>query len=114
HLPQREAGLRIETHGRFVDEDDVGLVNERASDHEALLLPARESVDLLVHLVLHAELLEQGFGASRRFAARESEVGRVEDEILDHVEAAIGIGALRNDANAQSYTYRIVDDVSAC
>jgi hypothetical protein len=38
----RSAGLLVEISSRFVCEDDVGLVNQRAGDRDALSLTARE------------------------------------------------------------------------
>src|SRR6266571_2646051 len=43
-IPQVEAGLRIETRGRFVEEDHARPMDEGRCQGEALFLPARQAV----------------------------------------------------------------------
>ena len=65
-----EARLRVETDCRLVEEDHLRLVDQRARDHETLLLSAGHLVDLRVRLVGDAELLEQRIGARQRLRGR--------------------------------------------
>ena len=47
-VPQRQPRLRIESDRRLVEKDHARLVDERARDHEALLLAAGELIDFRV------------------------------------------------------------------
>ena len=59
NLPKGEPRLRIETDRGLVEEDHVRLVNQRARDHQALLLSARKLVDFRLAAVSNPELIEQ-------------------------------------------------------
>src|SRR5207248_2779716 len=99
--------------GRLVEEEHFGFVDQRTSDHETLLLAARHLVDLRTRLVRNAELFEEGGGSLLCFLPRDAEVGRVKEEILLDVEAAIGVGALGHDADAPAYPNGVGHDVRA-
>ena len=43
-----DAGARVEVAGRLVGQDDRRLVDQRARDRDALLLPARQLVGMMV------------------------------------------------------------------
>ena len=51
-VPQVAAGLRVERRGRLVEEDHLGVVDERGSDREPLRLAAGQVLDPGVGLVL--------------------------------------------------------------
>ena len=57
------AGLGVEIAGRFVGEDDGGLVDQSAGDGHALALSAGEFVGLVVHAVGQADRSQCGLGA---------------------------------------------------
>ncbi len=112
-VPQREARLRVEPHRRLVEKDDVRLVDQRARDHQALLLSARHLVDLGVRLVGDAQLLEQLHGARHGLRGADAEVRGVKLEVLDDVQAAVGIRPLRDDADSPAHAHRVGPDVGA-
>src|SRR5262249_3720064 len=106
-VPEGEARLRVEADRRLVEEDDARLVNEGARDHETLLLAARHFVDLGLRLVGDAQLLEQLHGPRHRLRRANAEVGRVELEVLDDVQAAVRIRTLRHDPDAPPHAHGV-------
>ena len=111
HSASRACG--IQSDGRLVEEEDLGLVDERARDHQALLLPARQVLDARLAAVAEAHAREDLLGALARHRAREAEVGGVEDQVLQHRQPAVGIGALGHDPDAPAHGHRPRDDVLA-
>jgi hypothetical protein len=53
------AGLRVEAGRRLVEQQQLGLVDERAGDHEAPLHPARQRLDLVAGPLGQLDELEQ-------------------------------------------------------
>jgi hypothetical protein len=103
NLPQVEARLWIEADRRLVQENDIGLVHERPHDHEALLLAARELRHCRFFFFRKPESFQQLVRALSRHGPGDSEISRVELQILDDVEAQISVGALRNHTNPLSH-----------
>src|SRR2546423_5134354 len=66
-IPDLASGLRIETGGELVEEDDFRIVDEVEGDKQALLLYARESHEPRVALLGQSELLEQQVADRGRF-----------------------------------------------
>ncbi len=60
-IPDRAARLRVEAGGQFVEEDYLGIVNQRQRNEESLLLAAREIHEPGIPLVDQAQLVEQPF-----------------------------------------------------
>ena len=50
--------LAVEGARRLVGEQELGIIDERARDGDALLLPARKLARIVVHAVFEADLLE--------------------------------------------------------
>ena len=48
HFPEVESRLWIETGGRLIEEENVGIVDQRASDAESLLLTTRQAANAVV------------------------------------------------------------------
>ena len=65
-VPQQVARLRIETGGRLVEQQQVGLVDQRAGDAHPPLLPAGQGVDLAVGAVAELDEVEQFGGPLAR------------------------------------------------
>ena len=91
--------LGVDVAGRLVGDDDLGIIDQRARQTDALLLTARKLRGLVLHLVLQAHqiehirhaLFDRGSGFSDR-AHRESDV--IEDvHLFDESEV------LKNDAH---------------
>src|SRR5262249_55604273 len=57
--------------------------------------------------------LEMLHGALRGLVARDPEIRGMEDQVLDHVESAVGIGTLWHDTDAAANADGIVDDIGA-
>ena len=77
-------GCRVETRRRLIEKQQVGIVDERSRQREALLHSAAESADAIVRALGDAELLEQRLGARRdlrrpvrRTSRRRPEASRV-------------------------------------
>ena len=112
-LPQCEPRLRIEADRGLVEEQHAWLVNERPRDHEALLLTARQLIDLRVRLLADAESVEQFMAPPGRGAEGHSEIRGVEFEVLDDGQAAVGIRPLRHDANPLPHAHVVARHVGA-
>ena len=65
-VPQQVAGLRVEAGRRLVEEQHVGLVDQRAGDRQAPLHAARQRLDLVVGALGQLGELEQLVGAAAR------------------------------------------------
>jgi len=113
NLPQRIPRLRIEPDRRLVEEEDRWLVDQRARDHEPLLLSTAQLVDFRLRFVGNFEPFEQRRRATSGLARVDPEIGGVVDQILPNIERAIGIGTLRDDADALPYTDAVAHDVRA-
>ena len=66
NLPQRQPRLRIETHGGLVEKENLRLVDQRAGDHQPLLLAAGELIHLRFSAVAEPELIEQRLRPGQR------------------------------------------------
>ena len=55
HLPRGASRLRVEAGGRLVEEDEVGIADERDAEIEPSLLPARERLHPRVRLLLEPD-----------------------------------------------------------
>ena len=73
-VPELAARLRIEAGGRLVEEEQLGIADQRAGDGEPLLLAAGELLDPGVALVLELDQLQHLVDGRAR--ARRSERNR--------------------------------------
>jgi len=64
-IPKLAAGLRVEAGGRFIEKKKIGVTNERASQREALFLPAGKIADARILFFLE---LYEGNGFCRAWA----------------------------------------------
>src|SRR5262249_33526307 len=60
--------LRIETHGWFIKNNDVRIVNDRLGDPDALLVAGRQSLDELCASILQICHLHRAIDSSRNIA----------------------------------------------
>src|SRR5262245_36728256 len=81
-FPELSARLRIESGGRFVEEQQVWVADQRAGQGEALLLPARQRRNTRVALLLEVHQRDQF--VRRRAACVEAaeQAQRLEDSEL--------------------------------
>ena len=66
HLPRRAARLRVEAGRRLVEEDEVGIADERDAEVEPPLLAARERLDARVRLLLEPDERDHLVDVARR------------------------------------------------
>ena len=69
-LPQHVARLRVETGGRLVEQQDLGLVDQGARDRQPALHAARQRVDPRVAAIGELHELQQLRRARSRITAR--------------------------------------------
>lgn len=69
-LEERSSLLRVESYGGFVQEQDLGAVDDGLSDCDTLLLPAGQFADLPVRLPSKAHTFQCLAGRARRVALR--------------------------------------------
>ena len=62
-IPEQVARLRVEARRRLVEQQERGLVDQRAGDGQASLHPARQRLDLVVRALGQLGELEQLVGA---------------------------------------------------
>ena len=94
HLPRRAARLRVEAGGRLVEEDEVGVADERDAEVEPPLLAARERLDPRARLLLEPDERDHLVDVPRRA------VVAGEDRVrLAHGEVRPELGLLQDDAD---------------
>ena len=70
-VPDDVAGLRVEAGGRLVEQQQLGLVDERAGDREPALHAARQRLDLVAGTLGELDEVEQLVELRPQLAARE-------------------------------------------
>jgi hypothetical protein len=98
-LPHQVARLRVEAGGRLVEQQQVGVVDERAAEREAPLHSARELARPGAGLRLQRSEIEQLGHALVDQRAREAEVGAVDAQVLGAGEVGIEAVELGDDAD---------------
>ena len=97
-VPEDVARLRVEAGGRLVEQQDAGVVHERARDREAALHAAGQVVDLGLRALGQLGELEQLVGALADVGARQAEVAPVDEQVLADLELHVEVVGLRHDA----------------
>ena len=101
-VPDQVARLRIEPRGRLVEDQEIGVVDQRARERQAPLHAARERADRLLALAREAGELEQPRDARLDHAAGDPEVAPVDPQVLGDGEVGIEVVHLRDDADADA------------
>ena len=91
------SGLGIQTGGRFVQDQELGLVHERSGDQQPPLHPSRQGVDPPVALVLEGDERQQ-------LGADQSAIGRLAC-VSDAVVIARGLTKRFGDFEAVKATW---------
>ncbi len=81
-VPQHVPGLRVQAGRGLVEEEDLGVVDERPRDGEPALHPARERLDAVVAALGELGEVEELVGAGAHLAAGEPEEAAVDPEVL--------------------------------
>ena len=97
HAPCGPASRRIEAGGRLVEKEQLGVADQRESDVETPALPAREVLRECVDAIGQPDQLGDLGGSARRAV-----VAGIELQAFAHGQPAIGLGLLKDDADALS------------
>ena len=99
-LPHEVTRLRIEAGGGLVEQQQLGLVDERACDREPALHATRQRVDLRVAPVGQLHEIEQLLGALLDERTRQVEVAAVDEQVVPDGELGVVVVLLRDHADA--------------
>jgi hypothetical protein len=98
-LPKHQPRLRIETRGRLVEEQHLGIVHHGARDGEPLHQAARQFAGHLAGAVGEFELLQLLVGAARSLPGALTKIGAVKQQHLAGSQRKIQVGPLRHHAD---------------
>ena len=98
-VPEHVPRLRVEAGRGLVEQQDLGLIDQRARDREPAAHAAGERLDLGVRLVLELREGEQAGDAIADDVLRKPEVAAVDEEVLANGQLAVEAVVLRNDAD---------------
>ena len=102
-VPDQVPRLRVEARGRLVEDEELGIVDERARERQASLHAARERADADVALAREPGEVEQTRNALASSTSRgKAEVAAVDQQVLAHREVGIEVVHLRHDADANA------------
>ena len=103
HLAQqpmkRRSCVLVEVAGGFVREQEGGAHDQRPSDRDPLLLPARQHTRTMITSVSEANLLEKLFGASSSLRHRDSGDPKRHGHVLEGAELREKMVKLKDEAN---------------
>ena len=112
-LPQADPALRVEAGRRLVEEQDGGVVQQRAGDHQPLREAARERHHGRLCPFGQVEPHEQVVGGGARGGGPHSEEAAVEVQVLPHGQRAVEGVRLGHDADQLLGDRRVAHDVDA-
>ncbi len=112
-VPDDVPGLRVETGGGLVEDQDVRVVDEAPGDREAALHAAGQRVDLVVGALGELNEVEQLVGALVDQLARQPEVAAVDEQVLAHRQLVVQGVFLRDDAEPGPDRGPVADGVTA-
>ncbi len=93
-------GDGIEITGRFVGEDELGIIYQGPSDGDALTLSAGELKGAVVHAFLQAHPEDGCFGALTAFFGGKARINHRELYVFENVEAGQKIEGLEDESDA--------------
>ena len=88
-LARRDAQLRIEVGERLVEQEDLGVANDRPADRDPLALAAREGLRLAVEIVGQPQHLGGAADALVDLAPAEAHVLESESHVLVHAHVRV-------------------------
>ena len=91
--------LRVEAGRGLVEQQDLGLIDQRARDREPPAHAAGERLDLGIRLLLELREGEQACDALADEVLRKPEVAAVDEEVLANGQLTVEAVILRNDAD---------------
>ena len=98
-LPHQVARLRVEARRGLVEEDEIGVVHQRAREHQASLHAPGELLDAAVGARLERREFEKPRQARGDLPLGDPEVAAVDEEVLAHREVGIEVVHLGHDAH---------------
>ena len=98
-VPQEVASLGVEPGGGLVEDEDLGVRDERPRDREPTLHPARQRVHLVVGPLGELGELEQLLGSLADDAAGQVEVPAVDHEVVEDGQLEVERVLLGHDAD---------------
>ena len=101
-LPDEVARLRVEAGGRLVEDEQVGVVHQRARQGEAPLHAARQCADLRLGAAGQAGEVEQMRDARAHRALGQAEVAAIHQQVFRRREVRVEVVHLRHDADAHA------------
>ena len=107
------ADARIEAHGRLVEEEDVGLGDQRAGDLEPAPLAAAEALDRAVEEAVEAQRRRELADSLRGHGAIDAPEAGVDVEVAQPAERAVHHRVLEDDAARLARRERFTRDVEA-
>ena len=112
-LPHRRAAHRVEAGRRLVEEQHLGVVDQRGGEVEAALHAARVAGDAPVEGVTEIDQLAELLGAAIGIAGRQAVQPTLQPQQLAPGLAGIERRLLEGDADAQPDLAGVLDDVEA-
>ena len=101
-VPDDVTRLRVEAGRRLVEEQHLGLVDERARDRQPALHAARERLDLVVRALRELDEVEELVGARAEVLPGQPEVAAVDDDVLADGQLHVERVLLRHDAEPRA------------
>ena len=98
-VPERQAALRIDAGGRFVEEEHFRPVHERSADQQPLLHAARKLVHERLSALLQPDQLQHAGRLPARVAPVQAEIASVVIEVLPGGQAPVKRVELRDHAD---------------
>src|SRR4030095_3903901 len=113
-VPDQVPRLRIEAGRRLIENEELGIVDERPRERETPLHASRERPDAVAALVRKSRELEQLRDSRAQRRAIDAEITAVDLQVLGDGEVGIEIVALRDDADPDAgrpcgLRYRLAD-----
>jgi hypothetical protein len=107
------ARLRVEAGRGLVEQQQLGLVDERAGDREPSLHPTGKKLDVIPGPVFQLDELEELLGATPSEIPCQAEVAGIGDEVLVDVQLGVERVGLRHDPQARPDPRAIIERIHA-
>ena len=110
-LAQLDAGPRVETGGRLVEEQHLRVVDERVGEAEALLHAARQALDVGVALVAEVDEVEQVADHLAPAGGRDAVAAGEEVEVLPDLHVVVDAEDVGHEAEDATHGVGVPADV---
>ena len=110
-VPEDVASLWVEPCCWFVEQQEIGFVDQRTSNTDPPLLAPRQRIDFTVSLLGELHELQQFVSPCSSSFAREVEVAAVDHEVLKHGEIVVELVQLRHHTHASADLAAVGDRV---